>query len=214
MPEHYDHLETRNPTLRESEEFAVLHGIVAHAMKAPGWAKHLAGIDPKSITSRAALAKLPVHAQIRHRGAAKRKSAVRRAQRHAARQGQAPVDVARADLRAGRPRRRLVGRGARLFCRRLPLGRYRAQQFRLSSDARRFHSRVGRACAWLRRHSRRRRQYRAATRRDRALQAVGLYRHAGLSENPARYRAKDRQGRLLVQARSGIGRGLAGLAAR
>ena len=60
MPEHYDHLETRNPTLRESEELAVLHGVVAHAMKAPGWAKHLAGVDPKSVTSRATLARLPV----------------------------------------------------------------------------------------------------------------------------------------------------------
>lgn len=60
MPEHYDHLETRNPTLRESEELAVLHGVVAHAMKAPGWSKHLAGVNPKSIISRAALAKLPV----------------------------------------------------------------------------------------------------------------------------------------------------------
>jgi phenylacetate-CoA ligase len=60
MPEHYDHLETRNPTLRESEELAVLHGVIAHAMKAPGWARHLAGVNPKSIISRAALAKLPV----------------------------------------------------------------------------------------------------------------------------------------------------------
>jgi phenylacetate-CoA ligase len=60
MSEHYDHLETRNPTLRESEECAVLHGVVAHAMTAPGWANHLAGIDAKSVTSRAALAKLPV----------------------------------------------------------------------------------------------------------------------------------------------------------
>jgi phenylacetate-CoA ligase len=29
-------------------------------MRAPGWAKHLAGIDPKSVTSREALARLPV----------------------------------------------------------------------------------------------------------------------------------------------------------
>jgi phenylacetate-CoA ligase len=60
MAEHYDYFETRNPHLRESEQCAVLHGVVAHAMKAPGWAKHLAGIDAKSVTSRAALAKLPV----------------------------------------------------------------------------------------------------------------------------------------------------------
>ena len=29
-------------------------------MAAPGWAKHLAGVDPRSVTSRAALAKLPL----------------------------------------------------------------------------------------------------------------------------------------------------------
>src|SRR5690348_18026070 len=29
-------------------------------MTAPGWAKHLAGVDPKAVTSPAALAKLPV----------------------------------------------------------------------------------------------------------------------------------------------------------
>jgi phenylacetate-coenzyme A ligase PaaK-like adenylate-forming protein len=60
MPDHYDPLEIRVPTLRESEEFATLPKVVAHAMKAPGWAKHLAGIDPKSVNARAALAKLPV----------------------------------------------------------------------------------------------------------------------------------------------------------
>ncbi len=60
MPDHYDPLEIRVPTLRESEEFATLPKIVAHAMMAPGWAKHLAGIDPKSVNSRAALANLPV----------------------------------------------------------------------------------------------------------------------------------------------------------
>jgi phenylacetate-CoA ligase len=57
---HYDSLEIRNPSLRESEEMAVLHGVIAHAMTAPGWARHLAGVNPKSVTSRAALAKLPV----------------------------------------------------------------------------------------------------------------------------------------------------------
>ena len=60
MAEHYDSVETRTPSLRESEEFAVLPKIVARAMAAPGWAKHLKGIDPKSVTSPAALAKLPV----------------------------------------------------------------------------------------------------------------------------------------------------------
>jgi phenylacetate-CoA ligase len=60
MPDHYDSLETRDPAVRESEQFAALPGIVARAMTAPGWAKHLKGVDPKSVISRAALAKLPV----------------------------------------------------------------------------------------------------------------------------------------------------------
>ncbi|MFA6266651.1 MAG: AMP-binding protein [Pseudolabrys sp.] len=60
MPDHYDHLETRGRALRDSEQFAILHGIVAHAMKAPGWARHLAGVNPKSVTSRETLARLPV----------------------------------------------------------------------------------------------------------------------------------------------------------
>ena len=60
MPGHYDALETRDPAAREREQFGRLTGIIARAMNAPGWAKHLQGIDPKSITSRASLAKLPV----------------------------------------------------------------------------------------------------------------------------------------------------------
>jgi phenylacetate-coenzyme A ligase PaaK-like adenylate-forming protein len=60
MPGHYDALETRVRTLRDSEEFAAMPKIVAHAMQAPGWAKHLSGVNPKSVTSREALAKLPV----------------------------------------------------------------------------------------------------------------------------------------------------------
>ena len=60
MPEHYDALETRDPAARERELFARVPEIIARAMTAPGWARHLAGVDPKSITSRAALAKLPL----------------------------------------------------------------------------------------------------------------------------------------------------------
>jgi phenylacetate-CoA ligase len=57
---HYDALETRDPALREREQFARVADIIARAMTAPGWAKHLTGVDAKSINSRAALAKLPV----------------------------------------------------------------------------------------------------------------------------------------------------------
>src|ERR1044071_9452501 len=60
MAEHYDTLETREPAERERELFAKLPDLIARAMTAPGWAKHLAGVDPKSVTSRAALARLPL----------------------------------------------------------------------------------------------------------------------------------------------------------
>jgi phenylacetate-CoA ligase len=60
MPDHYDALETREPAVREREQAAELPAIVARAMTAPGWAKHLKGIDPKSVNSRGGLAKLPV----------------------------------------------------------------------------------------------------------------------------------------------------------
>ena len=60
MPDYYDSLETRPPVLRDSEECAVLPKVVAHAMTAPGWAKHLAGVNAHTVNSRAALAKLPV----------------------------------------------------------------------------------------------------------------------------------------------------------
>jgi phenylacetate-CoA ligase len=60
MADHFDALETRDPAARERDLFARLPAQIAHAMTAPGWTKQLAGIDPKSVTSRTALAKLPV----------------------------------------------------------------------------------------------------------------------------------------------------------
>jgi phenylacetate-CoA ligase len=58
--DHYDSLETRDPAERERELVARLPALIARAVSAPGWARHLAGIDPKSVSARAALAKLPV----------------------------------------------------------------------------------------------------------------------------------------------------------
>jgi phenylacetate-CoA ligase len=60
MPGHYDALETRDPAERERGLLAALPRIVARAMTAPGWAKHLEGVDAQAVTSRAALARLPV----------------------------------------------------------------------------------------------------------------------------------------------------------
>ncbi|MEA3025684.1 MAG: hypothetical protein QOF91_969 [Alphaproteobacteria bacterium] len=60
MPDHYDALETRDPAARERALFARIPEAIAHAMRAPGWAKQLAGVDAKSVTSRAVLARLPL----------------------------------------------------------------------------------------------------------------------------------------------------------
>jgi phenylacetate-CoA ligase len=60
MPEHYDVLETSDREQRERELFASLPDLISHAMTAPGWAAQLANVDPASVTSRAALARLPL----------------------------------------------------------------------------------------------------------------------------------------------------------
>jgi len=59
--EFLDHLETREPAVRERSQFGLLPDLVRNAMAgAPGWASHLAGVDPATVTSREALAKLPL----------------------------------------------------------------------------------------------------------------------------------------------------------
>src|SRR5713226_6777912 len=60
MTDHYDALETREPAMREADLFARLPEVLRRAMMAPAYAERLKGIDPASITSRAALARLPV----------------------------------------------------------------------------------------------------------------------------------------------------------
>jgi phenylacetate-CoA ligase len=60
MTHHYDALETRDPSMREAELFSRLPAILRKAMEAPGYAGHLRGIDPAEITSREALATLPI----------------------------------------------------------------------------------------------------------------------------------------------------------
>lgn len=59
--EYFDALETRDPAEREAALMAALPAQVAHAQAhSPAQAQRLAGIDPRAITSRAALATLPV----------------------------------------------------------------------------------------------------------------------------------------------------------
>ena len=57
---HYDSLEIRDSDDRERDFFGQLPDLIAVALSAPGWATQLAGLDPNAVTSRAALAKLPV----------------------------------------------------------------------------------------------------------------------------------------------------------
>jgi phenylacetate-CoA ligase len=58
---YYDELETRSAEAREGALMARLPGLLKHAIgHAPGWARHLAGVDPQAVSSRRALAHLPV----------------------------------------------------------------------------------------------------------------------------------------------------------
>jgi phenylacetate-coenzyme A ligase PaaK-like adenylate-forming protein len=59
--EYFDTLETRPPEQREAALMAALPGQIAHAKsRAPGFARILAEVDPPQVSSRAALARLPV----------------------------------------------------------------------------------------------------------------------------------------------------------
>ena len=61
MTEFYDRLETRDPAEREAALLAALPAQVAHAQQhAPALAQALVGVDATTVTSRAALAALPV----------------------------------------------------------------------------------------------------------------------------------------------------------
>ena len=60
MTAHYDALETREQAAREAELFSHLPGVLRSAMTAPAYADRLRGLDPATVTTRAALACLPV----------------------------------------------------------------------------------------------------------------------------------------------------------
>ena len=61
MSEYYDTLETRDPAQRQAELIAAVAAQVGHAINnAPAYSEILAGVDPREITSAAAIAALPV----------------------------------------------------------------------------------------------------------------------------------------------------------
>lgn len=60
MTEHLDNREARDPQRRELDLMGHLPGLLAKALKSPGWRKQLGEIDITQINSRGALAKLPI----------------------------------------------------------------------------------------------------------------------------------------------------------
>jgi hypothetical protein len=56
----YDSLEVDSPDLREGGLFGRLPNLIALALSGAGWARQLNGVDPNSVTSRAALAHVPL----------------------------------------------------------------------------------------------------------------------------------------------------------
>src|ERR1700686_1394524 len=61
MADYFDTLETRDPDLRERAQLAALPAQIAHAKAhAPAYARLLADVDPREVSSRAALSRLPV----------------------------------------------------------------------------------------------------------------------------------------------------------
>jgi phenylacetate-CoA ligase len=58
--EHYDALEARDPAAREAAALATLPALLRSALATAGGAARLAGIDAPSVTTRAALARVPV----------------------------------------------------------------------------------------------------------------------------------------------------------
>jgi phenylacetate-coenzyme A ligase PaaK-like adenylate-forming protein len=58
---YFDQLETRDPEQRELAQFNLLSDVIRNAIAAaPGWTEHLKSVDPAAVTSRDALARLPV----------------------------------------------------------------------------------------------------------------------------------------------------------
>jgi phenylacetate-CoA ligase len=60
VSESYDALETRDPAERERDLFGRLPDAVAAAKAAPAYAERFGAVDPRTVTNRAALARLPV----------------------------------------------------------------------------------------------------------------------------------------------------------
>jgi hypothetical protein len=121
LAKHYDTLETRTPDEREKALMQALPQQIAHAKaNAPFFAQWLKDVDPASVTSRAALAKLPVLRKSMLGEVQKKNPPMGGPDRRAHEQGAPRLHVARPDLRDRHRRARLFPRRAAHVCRRLP----------------------------------------------------------------------------------------------
>ena len=116
---YYDARETRDPSMREAELFSRLPAILRKAMETPGYAEHLKGVDPARITTRTALATLPVLRKSDLPALHKADRTLRRLRRQATRRLCAALHLAGTDLRAGGRACRSLARRSRAVCSRL-----------------------------------------------------------------------------------------------
>ncbi len=96
--EHYDAAETRDPRERETSLFFRLPRVIEAALKAPGWRDQFGAIDAASVTSRAALATLPILRKSELPAMQKAGAAVRRPDASAGVGIRASLHLARPDL--------------------------------------------------------------------------------------------------------------------
>ena len=203
---HFDALETRSADEREAALRRALPAQIAHAIaRAPALAARLRGVDPAAVTSRAALAALPVLRKsdlLARQNAGRCARPVRRlrdrrlgcvAAAGAARRPR--LRLARADPRARDGACRLLAHGTGAVRGRLSRRRPRPQQLQLPPDARRIDDGKRRARDRLHGLACRHRADRAAAAGDGRARARRLCRNAELPAPAPREGRRDRRRR-------------------
>ena len=201
MTDTLDSLETRTFEARESELMAGLPQLIARAQGAPGWARILAGVDAAGITSREALARLPVTRKSDLKQLQQGAAAVRRPEHDAEKRTGARVRLARPHFRPRRTRRRLVALCAAHVCGRRARRRPAAELLFVPLHAGRLHGRRRRRAHRLHRDPGRHRPDGNAGAGDGGPETRHLYRHAVIPETD--HRKGARNGRRHQQRQTG-----------
>ena len=200
----------RHPTLSGTREllFGRLPALLAAAMRSDAYAERFSGVDPSTITTRDALARLPIL----------RKSdlpAMQRAHRPFGGLSFQKPELFRRLFASPGPIFEAQGSSVDPWGVARPMHamgfrarRDRAEHLQLSSRASRFHDGFRRARARMRGHSSGSRQHRTTVRIDRSLPAQPLLRHARLPQDPSQNGGRYRARRQFSQARAGLRRGL------